>query len=310
MTGKIPLSLRLIYILPLLAFLFLGTVNSAEQASAASTLIVEPMKIKAYDDALRGFKNGCAAKINSVSFVEYENGDIAKTIRKTHPDLIVAIGMEALAKVRSIRSIPIVYLMVLHPNAGLRDRTNITGVSMEIPPEKHFSFLHKLLPSVKRIGFLYDPRREAAYARKALATSKAFGFELVAKEVHASKEVPQSLEEMKGKIDLLWVLPDLTVVTPDTAEFLLLFSIQNGIPVHIFSRKYLEMGALTSLDTDPFEMGVQAGEVAATILQGAEVPNITDVDATNAVLSINLKVAKKLGVTLNGEALQKARVIR
>ncbi len=308
----VPQITRLIYRqILLLGIIFFSAFPCGSTVYAGDILVVQSYKIRPYDEALRSFKNVCNGKISNLVFHELDNSaDIARVVRKTHPELILAIGMEALAKVKSIKNIPVVYLMVLQPHSIVQGEKNITGVSMNIPPEKHLATLHKLLPSIKRIGLLYDPRRNGSYAKKAYSSAKAYGFELVAREVYSSRDVPGLLENMKERIDLLWVLPDITVVTPETTGFLLLFSVQNNIPVHIFSSKYLDMGAFTSLDTDPIELGKQAGEIAARILAGADVSEIAGADASNPVLSINLKVAKKLGITIPPDVLHKARVIR
>ncbi len=280
-------------------------------ALAKDIVVIQSCKIKPYDDALRGFKSVCAEKSDELIFHEQGiKGDLSRDIRRLRPDLILAIGMEALVKARKIKNIPIVYLMVLNPHPLIQGTKNITGVSMIIPPEKHFSVLHKILPNRKRIGLLYDPRRNDLYAKKALSSAKAYGFEIVAKEADSAKDVPRLLEKLSGKIDLLWVLPDFTIVTPETTAFLILYSVDKNIPVHIFSSKYLEMGAMTSLEPDPFDMGRQAGEMATRIISGTKVSDIIDTDVANPVLCVSQKVAKKLNISINADSLRKARVIR
>ncbi|MFZ2948374.1 MAG: ABC transporter substrate binding protein, partial [Desulfuromonadaceae bacterium] len=70
--------------------------------------------------------------------------------------------------------------------------------------------------------------------------------------------------------DLFWMLPDITVITPETAEAILLFSLENNIPILTFSEKYLERGAMLSIGIDPFDIGRQAGEMAQTLFSSGE----------------------------------------
>ncbi len=280
-------------------------------ACAMDIAVIQSCRIKPYEDALRGFKSVRGGKFNEMTFHELDiGGDVQWEIRRLHPDLILAIGIDALAKAKTVRNIPIIYIMVLNPDLFVQGARNVTGVCMNIPPEKHFSVIRKTLPGIRRIGLLYDPRRNEVYVKKALSSAKAHGFELIAKEAYKAKDVPRLLEHLKGKIDLLWVLPDITIVTPETVSIMLLYSVEKKIPVHIFSGKYLEMGALTSLEPDPFDMGRQAGEMALKILSGTRVSEIAGTDAANPILSVNTKVAKKLDITVNADALRKARVIR
>jgi putative ABC transport system substrate-binding protein len=68
-----------------------------------------------------------------------------------------------------------------------------------------------------------------------------------------------------------------------------------------FAAKYVDTGALVSLDIDGFDMGKQGGEMANRILlDGTRVSDIPNTEARKAVLKVNRKVAKKLGINLNG----------
>ena len=89
----------------------------------------------------------------------------------------------------------------------------------------------------------------------------------------------------------------------------MLFSIENRIPVFTFSEKFLEMGALISLNIDASDLGKQAGEMAKEILSGKDIRNIPGADARKIVLSINSKAAKKLGITINDEIVNKAIIV-
>ena len=101
---------------------------------------------------------------------------------------------------------------------------------------------------------------------------------------------------MRGAIDAFWMIPDPTVLTPDSVEFLLLFAQENLVPVFSFAEKYEKMGALFSLDVDPVDMGKQAGEMTNRLLGGSPVDELPRVDARRAVLRFNHSVARKLGV--------------
>lgn len=180
---------------------------------------------------------------------------------------------------------------------------------MNIPPEKQLVLLQEALHDVNRVGLLYDPAKTGYLVEKARYYSRKLGIKLIVKEVHSSKEVPSIINKMKYGIDVFWMLPDTTVITPETAEFLFLFSIENKIPVLTFSDKYLELGAVMSVSLDAFDIGRQAGEMAKEILSGTNIKNLPRFDARKAVLTINLKTAKKLGVTINNEIISRTKII-
>jgi len=292
----------------LILFLLLILFYSPAEASNG-VLVVRGLKVKPHEDALKGFKDTCNCSIKELTVSESNYSDILKKIRKINPDMVLAIGVDVLSWVKRIKDIPIVYLMVLNPQSILSGEENITGISMNITPEKQLCLFQKALPDIKKIGLLFDPTNTGHYIKRVKDTAGEIGVKLIIKEVHGPREVPSLLNGMKGEIDAFWMLPDTSVISSETIEFLILFSIENRIPVFTFSEKFLEMGALISLNIDASDLGKQAGEMAKEILSGKDIRNIPGSDARKIVLSINSKVAKKLGITINDEIVNKAIIV-
>ena len=294
-------------ILPLILLVLFFRVQSV---AAGGLLVVQSLQIKPYNEALQGFRSVCTAKSIKLISSDLKEADVVGKVRETNPDLILAIGMDALAKVRSIRDVPIVYLMVLNPQHTVQDNGNITGVSMSIQPEKQLATLRQVLPQARKIGLLFDPDKSGTFVRKAQNAAAATGIELLAQRVQSSRDAATALDGMKGKIDVFWMLPDTTVVNSGTIDLLLLSAIENRIPVLTFAEKYAEKGALLSLEVDTAEAGRQAGEMANRIMAGTDVHKIGKEDARGGILTVNLIVAKKLGITIDSDVLKPANVIR
>jgi putative ABC transport system substrate-binding protein len=201
--------------------------------------------------------------------------------------------------VQKVKGVPIVYLMVLNPHLLNNGNRNVSGVAMNVPPEKYFDLLTQISPPPKTVGFVYDPSITGHYIKRIQQAAMSRGIKLRALEVSKSNDVPKALEAMKGMVDALLMLPDPTVVTPETVEFYLLFSQNNNIPVITFASKYVQMGALLSLDIDGFDQGKQAGELAWQILNGAAAADLSGMEARRVHLNTNRNVAKKLGITLD-----------
>ena len=271
-------------------------------------LAVQSIRVAPYEEAIKGFESVCNVKLKRLVISDLEGTDVVGKIREVRPDLILAIGMDALLRVKRIKNIPIVYLMVLNPQSTLSNE-NITGVSMNIPQEKQLTALLQILPDLKNIGLLYDPDRTGYLVKNAQDAAGKTGIKLIASETHSSKDVSSLIIKMQEKIDLFWMIPDLTVITPETVEFLLLFSLENQIPLLAFSDKYVELGALLSIGIDPFDIGRQAGEMAKKILAGGDVKNVQQVDARKTVISINLKIARKLGMHINEKIMRKVNIV-
>jgi putative tryptophan/tyrosine transport system substrate-binding protein len=272
-------------------------------------LVVQSLSVTPYDEALVGFKSAYDAEITKVVLSDQIKVDFSQIIQSNKPDLILAIGMDALTKVKAIEDIPIIYMMVLNPQAISFGEKNISGISMTLSPEKQVTTLLEVLPAVKRIGTLYNPDRTGNFIKGAVNAANNMGITLAAEKVQSTKEVPSALKNIRNKIDAFWMIPDITVYSPETIEYLLLSLLENQKPIISFSEKYVELGALMSISIDPFDIGKQAGEMAKTILSNAGQSDVQRLDARKAVIIINLRIAKKLGITIGEKVLAKAKVL-
>jgi putative ABC transport system substrate-binding protein len=265
-------------------------------AEAHHILVVQSTRVKPYEEAFRGFSRVCRHEAIRIVVSEVKENEIHEFIREEQTRLIVAIGADALEQVKLVRNIPILFLMVLNPTKIVQEAKNITGVLMTPSPVQQIDLIRKALPSVAKIGVLYDPVNLAKYVRQAADAARPLGLELVAREVRAPREVPGALLRLRGEIDALWMLPDPSVVSPETMEFFILFCGENRIPLITFSRKYVDMGALLALDVNPYDMGMQAGEMATRLLQGTDIRSIPRADARKTLKWVNPGVARRLGL--------------
>ncbi|MFC1885652.1 ABC transporter substrate-binding protein [Thermodesulfobacteriota bacterium] len=287
--------------------MLIGFTGSAE--AGPNILAVQSIRVAPYEDAIRGFEQASDTMVKRVVISELQHNEVEKIIQKNAPDLVLAVGMDALIETRRIKNTPIVYLMVLNPESILAKEPNITGVSMNLSPERQLDVLLNVLPEVPSLGLLYNPKRSGRLVRDIRKTAENAGVKLIAIEIERSRDVPLSLSRLKGKIDVFWMIPDTTVITPETLEYLLLFSMNHKIPILTFSDKYLNLGAMLAIGIDAFDIGRQAGEIGKIILSGRRAKTIRPRDARKAIISINLKIAKKLGVRVNENAIKNARII-
>ncbi len=314
MPGKKVLNVSLMFL-----FIFLFFYSSVE--AGQRIIALQSSRVKPYEDALESFKKTAGAKVHRFYLSDLKGKNIIREVRKTKPDMIVAIGVPALKEVQNIRDIPIVYFMVMYPETILAGENNISGVSINISQDHQLRTFILAMPYIKNIGILYDSEKTGHLVKRAKESARETGINLITKEVKSSKQVPPAIAEMADKIDAYWMFPDTTTVTPETLEFLFLFSMEKNIPVLTFSKKYVEMGALISVGIDPEDIGKQAGAMAKNILSDKRVRYDQVADARGTVVSvnqeaaartivaINQKVAGKLGVVLAKGVMEKARKV-
>ncbi len=286
-----PLSAILIATAALAAFAcLLPTTSSA----ACETTVVVSADLKPYQEVLEGLREASECHVREVKL---RDNDVLERIHRKPPDVVVAIGTDAFRKVRSLRDVPLVHVMVIPAEAERGVGGKRSGVSMDIAPGTWLETIKRVFPNARRVGLLYNAENTGAFVAEAQRAAPEAGIELAARNVRGPDDVPAALTGMQNAIDLLWMLPDPTVAAPPLVEHLIRYSIQHRIPIMTFSRKYLDMGAVASLDVDPREMGLQAGELVNCIVRGTCSGGRRY--ARKPRLSINGKAADKMGVALS-----------
>ena len=207
---------------------------TAPLSEASDVILIKDSEIKPYRDAIEGFKSTCNCSVKELDLADLDAVERAIT---AGPDAVVAVGTRAFRRTRAITHLPVIYTMVMPSETTNRRSSNVSGVSMNISPESYLSTIAALFPGAKRIGLLFDPEHSGPFVEQAVGAASAKGVTLVTRKLHDPRQAPELLERMKGKVDILWMLPDATVVNAETIDHLMLFSFRNNIPLFSFSGK-------------------------------------------------------------------------
>ena len=269
-------------------------VLGALPAWGTDVLIVQSGRNAAYLESLRGFQTVYKGTTHTIVLSDYAEVDVVQLVKEEQPRLVLAVGDAALAASRKVGQVPVVGLMALSLNLAKGPSGTVGGVGMLPAPERYLERCRTM--GARRVGVIHDPARSGYYLQRARQAARRMGIELVVREVHAPPETPARLEQMKGKVDALWMLPDTTAVTAETLEAYFLFSLQQKVPVVTFSEQYLAKGAAVSLDVDRADLGRQAAELANSLLSGAAIHS-TAVDARKFQVHANETVGRNLGIS-------------
>lgn len=291
---------------------FLILLGAVGTARAGQVVILKGATLQPFQEAVQAFRRTLEASaahrgprsVEPVVFRELtlssetEEAPLLERVRALKPDLVLAAGGLALDALRGLEDVPIVYVLVHSPPPWARKRTNVTGVEMTVPPERWVPMIRAAFPDRSRLGLLFDPGRSGGFVRDAEVAAARDGLSLVALEIRSPREVPSRLRELEGRIDVFWMIPDLTVVTPQSVEALLLFSLRHRVPIVTFSESYLRRGATAAGLLDFGGLGRQAGEMARRLLDGARVDRVPPEYPADLRLQVNDVVAEKLGVVV------------
>src|SRR5207248_9962568 len=113
--------------------------------------------------------------------------------------------------------------------------------------------------------------KTAPIIAEARAAAERVGLKLLAVAVSSDKQVPAALREMLGKVDGLWMVPDDSVITPESFKFLSLAAIEHNLPFLAVSDIFVEVGALASLTPDYTDLGRQACQLVGDLEAGRPV---------------------------------------
>ena len=258
--------------------------------------------------------------------VRFTQGDlmalpaVARELVKLGPDLIFAHrDGAAQAAINATDRIPIVFVGVNDPvELGLiqsfaRPGGKITGVTdlrLKLGP-KRLEVFHEMVPGLKRVLYLYNPTDTYSVmgAKVYREAARRLGIELVEKTVRTEEEARVALAQVrKGEVDgiLRPSSPSLNI-----PGFILEAAAQRAIPTMFNSTFWVERGALASYGPDEYETGRQAARLVDKILKGAKPAEIPVEVNTKIRFTINMKVAKALGLAIAPEVLYRAdKVIR
>jgi putative ABC transport system substrate-binding protein len=283
-----------------------------QAATPPSILVLQSEDEPAFTEAVEGLtqqlrRNHPAGslRLEVSDFSKLALAEVDRLLTEAKPALVVTLGSQATVWAQgAVRGTPLLFGMVLDPQAqGIdpaRAVSPMTGVSMQIPLSSQFERLRQVLPNARRIGTVYDARNQNL-VNDAKREAGRYGLTLVGAPVESAAEVPEAFRTLAGKVDALWSFPDTTVYTREAAQFILLFSFRNRLPLMGFSRGYVRAGALFALYADYKDVGRQLGELAHDILSGRSARDIPLGVPRRHALALNLRVAEALGAKVSAE---------
>ena len=220
-------------------------------------------------------------------------------------DLIIPLSTPCLAAAAAgVKKTNVVFCYVYDPIAAGAGKSftdhlpKITGVGSFPPLEETIHFMQKVIPSVKRIGMIYNSSE--ANSRKVVEVGKGIlknrGLELVEVTITATNEVAQAATSLCSKdIQIVWTSGDNTVI--QAFDGVVKAANNAKIPVIINDVDFVNKGALAAIGINWQETGRAGSNLAARVLKGEDPKNIP---IENFVINqnvLNQEVAKKLGIT-------------
>jgi putative ABC transport system substrate-binding protein len=200
---------------------------------------------------------------------------------------------------------PVIACMIVDPH-DLGEAENATGVILEFPLETQLQWIHRFVPNSKVIGVLYNPAENRDRVAEAKRVAERLGLRVVAREVQRPQDLPAALDSLAGEADVLFAITDQMVLSPQTAQAILLFSFRNRMPFSGLSASWVKAGALYALERDYQDLGAQCGEMAVKVLQGIRVSAMPPAMPRKVAYAVNVRTAEHLKLRLPPELIDGA----
>jgi putative ABC transport system substrate-binding protein len=223
-------------------------------------------------------------------------------------DLIIAADNPAISAARAATTtIPIVMVSATDPvstgfvSSLARPGGNVTGLTVQAPEVqgKVLQLLKEALPKASRIAVLWDPRepgREVP-AKEAVQAARTLGLHAALVPLRSAAELDATFKRMsREKYHAAIVQPGQVMFAQ--RKRIAELAAANGIATMAWSDDVAQAGMLMSYGANLPDLYRRSGYYVDRILKGAKPSELPVEQPTRFELTVNLKTAKRLGITL------------
>ncbi len=267
----------------------------------------------------RGFVEGANLEIHKAHaqgeianipalYQNYDTQDFDLIIPMSTPCLTAACG--------AVKHTPVVFTYVYDPiaaGAGTsfeEHNPNVTGVGSFPPIAETVEFITRLVPGVKNVGTLYNSseansRKVVSVAREVFADRH---MHLEEATVINSNEVFQATQALVARgVEVLWVAGDNTAIQGFNA--IVKVADDARVPLITSDIEAVANASLATLGVGFYEPGYAAGQLAARVLLGEHPKDLPFQNVSIKTVSLNLTVARRLGIRIPDEILRSAAAL-
>ncbi len=311
--------------------------DSANGSRPLRVAVVQQISIPALDDGLtgalaalkeRGYVDGgrmVLRQYNAQGDISTANA-IAKEVTSWDFDLIFSlstVSLQTIANANRFATPPRrhVFALVSDPYAvgvGVSRENHaihppyMTGVGSIAPVEDIFRMAKQLLPSLRRVGLVWDPSEanSVVTTKLARAACASLGMTLVEANAENSTAVTEATASLLARnVQAIWISPDL--IASHGLDLIVSKAKTARIPVFTSLPRSTTTGALFELGADYPAIGHVAGELAADVLDGRDTAKVPVENIMPVTLQVNRLVLTNLREKwqLPDDLIQRANVV-
>jgi putative ABC transport system substrate-binding protein len=222
-------------------------------------------------------------------------------------DVIVTSGTPSVAVAKRVTSvIPIVFAAAGDPvGVGIvaslaHPGGNVTGLSLQATDlaAKRLELLREVVPALRYLAIIANRDAPPAMVelREVQATARTLGLEVITSEIRHPEDIVPAFEAIKNRANGLYVCLDPLVTTNRTR--IATSALDLRLPTMFNVREFVEAGGLMSYGASFLALYRHVGDFVDKILRGAKPADLPVEQPTEFDLTLNLKTAKALGITM------------
>ena len=241
---------------------------------------------------------------------------VATELLRLNIDVLVAVTTNAaLAAKKSTTTIPIVFMGVTDPiAAGLveslaRPGGNSTGITnmAAVLAGKRLEYLKETIPSVTRVAVLWDPAAPGSIPQwnESQVPAEILRLQLFSMQVSSVDQYEAAFgEAIKARNTAVWVT--LNPLANSNQKLIAELAIKHRLPTICARGDYAENGCLMAYGPGYSTEGRDGARYVDRILRGAKPADLPIEQPTKFELLINLKTAKRIGITVPQSVINQA----
>ena len=296
-----------------MVFTSCGSSSSSSSEKKYTIGICQQLEHPALDAATKGFKQAVKDELgkDNVEF-KTENAQneaancttIISGFVSDDVDLIMANATSALqAAAQGTSDIPIVGTSVTNYAEALdiknwkgHTNTNVTGTSDLAPLDKQADMIKELVPDAKLVGILYcSAEANSKYQVRGIEKYlKKLGLKYKEYTISDSNDIQPVASKAANECDVFYVPTDNTIAgSTKTLENVV---INKKIPVIAGEENICKGCGIATLSISYYDLGYQAGKMAAEILKDDKDPGKMDIETADKLTKeYNKSLCKKIG---------------
>jgi putative ABC transport system substrate-binding protein len=279
-----------------------------------------------YTHLVAAFKHG----LNETGFVEGQNvtieyrwadqhfdrlPELAADLVRRQPTVLVGTGGANVAVIAATKTIPIVvafggdpvklgYVASLnHPGGNVTGAT-IFSTDLEA---KRLELINEVVPRGKIIGYLFAPNFDYSDAgrREVETAARRIGRDIRIVEVSKDADLEKAFAAV-AELHVGGVLIAANSLFNNLRDHILALTTRLNLPAVYEQREVVAAGGLMSYGTNVSEVYRQVGIYTGRVLKGEKPADLPILEPTKFDMSVNLKIAKALGIDMPTSILLRA----